>query len=37
MDLPDIERVLIKDPMGTLHASGWFEDMASCLGEESKP
>ena len=34
VDLPDALRVFETDSLGELHASGWFEDMASCMNED---
>lgn len=40
MELPDVERVLESDTLGTLHSTGWLEDISSCLdvaAEDSQP
>ena len=33
VDLPDATRVFNDDLLGTLHATGWFENMASCIDD----
>ena len=40
MELPDVGRVLESDTLGTLHSTGWLEDISSCLdvaAEDSQP
>ena len=40
MELPDVARVLETDTLGTLHSTGWLEDISSCLdvaAEETQP
>ena len=36
MKLPDIDRVLEKQDLGHLFASGWLEDVVECLGDEEE-
>ena len=37
MDLPGAARVFTNNTLGELHAGGWFEDTASCVGGEHEP
>jgi predicted ATPase len=36
MELPDIERILEKQDLGRLFASGWLEDAVECLADEEE-